>query len=41
MQGYATGTLAVPALPLAQVVPVFFFLLFILWAIYTIVPSHL
>lgn len=40
MQGYATSTFAVPALPLAQVVPVFFFLVFIIWAIYTLVAAY-
>jgi hypothetical protein len=30
----------VAALPLAQVIPVFFFLVFFIWAVYTIVAAY-
>lgn len=41
MQGSSTSIgINVAALPVAQVIPVFFFLVFFIWAVYTIVASY-
>ncbi len=41
MQGIeAPSPLHVAQLPIAQIVPVFFFLVFFVWAVYTIVASY-
>jgi len=36
----STSGIHITALPIAQVIPVFFFLVFFIWAVYTIVSSY-
>lgn len=40
MQGSYPPAIHVAALPIAQVVPVFFLLVFILWAVYTLIAAY-
>lgn len=38
--GYAPVAIKVAQLPVADVVPVFFFFIFIVWAVYTLVAAY-